>query len=162
MKKYLVVAPLIASCSSLGDQSDMFRGQDQTNQWQYVGIGNLIKNLNQKRQDSYPLHDAAEKGNIEKVKILLSSGSDVHGLDNLRRSPLSYAVHNRHTDVCKLLCEYKANVDEEDNVGRSLLHWASYKGHLEIVALLLEHGAKVDQKDRLEKTLFIGQCRVAI
>ncbi|XP_039303117.1 transient receptor potential channel pyrexia-like isoform X2 [Solenopsis invicta] len=69
-----------------------------------------------------PVHIAANRGNIETLRILLEAiSSDVDKPDKLTipdcrgRTPLHYAVENNHADVVRVLVESRADVNFKDN-----------------------------------------------
>jgi len=57
------------------------------------------------------LHYAAEAGQIEVVKFLLTHGADIMARDNRLWTPLHHAVYNDHADVAALLVESGAEAD---------------------------------------------------
>src|SRR5580704_5644017 len=84
------------------------------------------------------IHDAAESGNLEKVKALIkenpSSASSKE--DTWGKTPLHYAAMRGHKDVVELLLANGADVNAEDNFGETPLHCAA-DGNKDLVALLL-------------------------
>jgi ankyrin repeat protein len=95
-----------------------------------------------------PIHDAAEAGDVEKVRALLVAGPALIDAKNDKGvTPLWLAAREGHLAVVKLLLENGAAVDAKDSVGATPLWLATFKGHLAVVKLLLEKGAAVDAKD---------------
>ena len=106
----------------------------------------------------YPLHDAAETGNLAEVKRLVSSGSDVNSLDHMGLNVLFRAIMGgRYNVVQYLITEGKA----DPNFGYAIapgmgpvskwyaIHFypltqASSIGRTDIMACLIEHGADVN------------------
>jgi len=93
------------------------------------------------------LINAAEMGQIRRVRELLDSGID----PNIRRlysfTPLINASRYGHTDIVRLLLDYGAdpnrpvNQDAHIDGGLTPLFYASYGGNTEIVKILLDAGA---------------------
>ena len=78
------------------------------------------------------------RGNIEIVKLLITSGVNVHDCAN---QALCFAAEIRqHARIVKLLLEIGADVHTEDDYA---LRISVRYGLTEIVKLLLEHGANV-------------------
>lgn len=90
-----------------------------------------------------PLGIAADKGNYEIVKILISNGADVN-LD----SPLFGAAYNGHLQIAELLVSKGADVKQINS-----LFGAVENGHLEIVQLLISKGADVNVKNYQHETI---------
>lgn len=96
------------------------------------------------------IHEAAQKGDVAKVKVLLQQNSAlVEARDKFDRTPLHWAVRGVHFEVVKLLIEKGADVNAKDNVRITPLHIASLYGHEEIVKLLIEKGADINAKDKI-------------
>ncbi|MFP3024484.1 MAG: ankyrin repeat domain-containing protein, partial [Wolbachia sp.] len=55
------------------------------------------------------------------------------------RTPLHYAVSNRHVDIVNILLTNGANVNQVTNKGNTPLHTATSKCYKEIVEVLLQH-----------------------
>jgi len=96
------------------------------------------------------LHRAAEAGDLQRVRALLSGGVavDTPGRDGI--TPLDCAARAGQLEVAKLLVAHGADV----NAGNCLpwnpaevmrpLSWAVGPGHLEVVKFLVEAGAEID------------------
>eukprot|EP00403_Amphidinium_massartii_P031140 CAMPEP_0178407740 /NCGR_PEP_ID=MMETSP0689_2-20121128/19583_1 /TAXON_ID=160604 /ORGANISM="Amphidinium massartii, Strain CS-259" /LENGTH=375 /DNA_ID=CAMNT_0020028821 /DNA_START=53 /DNA_END=1181 /DNA_ORIENTATION=+ len=89
------------------------------------------------------LHEAAECGDEEAVRCLLSSGCSVNDADAFGWTPLLYAVSFNRASLCKLLLENGADPDRQESGGCawSPLQWACQKGHIRCVIVLLASGA---------------------
>ena len=107
-----------------------------------------LMNLNAKFKhystlSSTPLYEAADRGYIEVVRILLDKGAGPdEGGDTHGRTPLIAASDCGHKDVVKLLLDRGAKTDKFDNeYGVSPLHCAVYSNHMDVAQLLLDRGA---------------------
>ncbi len=87
------------------------------------------------------LHKAVAVGKLKTTRKLLSSGVDLHGLDNNGWTPLHIAVLANKRDIADLLIEKGTHVEVTDERGYTPLHWASFLGRVELVELLLNKGA---------------------
>ena len=77
------------------------------------------------------IHDAAESGDLEKIKLLLKGNPDlVFSKDTDGRTPLHYAASCTNKEVVELLLADKADVNAKDNDGRTPLHLVKYGGLL--------------------------------
>ncbi len=102
-----------------------------------------------------PLTIAAQKGNLEIIKLLIEAGADIDRKDGYpermfwekvyvygNRTAIGHAARNGHIEVVSYLIEAGANFNIMDVDGTSPLQWAIKKNHQPIVDLLLENGAK--------------------
>uniref|UniRef100_A0A672I3R0 Serine/threonine-protein phosphatase 6 regulatory ankyrin repeat subunit B-like n=1 Tax=Salarias fasciatus TaxID=181472 RepID=A0A672I3R0_SALFA len=71
------------------------------------------------------LHAAAAGGNVQCVKLLLSSGADHTRTDNCGRTPLHYAAASRHLSCLQTLAGCGSSINVTDQWGRSALHYAA-------------------------------------
>lgn len=55
-----------------------------------------------------PLHDAAWKGHIDAMQLLIDNGANVNARNEWDRTPLHDASRNGHVDAMKLLIEHVA------------------------------------------------------
>eukprot|EP00163_Fabomonas_tropica_P029901 TRINITY_DN6583_c0_g3_i1.p1 TRINITY_DN6583_c0_g3~~TRINITY_DN6583_c0_g3_i1.p1 ORF type:complete len:130 (-),score=9.10 TRINITY_DN6583_c0_g3_i1:91-480(-) len=89
------------------------------------------------------LHFAAEKGQVDVVKALISHGADVDiqespALDG--SYPLHLAVRGGHVSTVTLLLHNDADPSTQDKYGFTPLHLAARFGHEKLVSMLLQHG----------------------
>ncbi|MHC4873425.1 MAG: ankyrin repeat domain-containing protein [Planctomycetota bacterium] len=103
-------------------------------------------------QDRISLQQAADNGDLETVKSLLSKRIDINAKDSKGNTALRCAAYSGHTEIVKLLLEKKADVSIKDSKGRTPLHAATYKNHIKIVDLLIRHGSVVWEKDSKGRT----------
>lgn len=94
---------------------------------------------------STSLHEAAEAGNAECLRQLLTTdlGPHLGTFDYVSRTPLHCAVASGSVECARLLigagCDVNAN--DEPQIGDTALHDAVRAGNLQMVELLLQHGA---------------------
>lgn len=91
-----------------------------------------------------------ESVNYKIVDALLQNGADPNILDNLGKSPLSFAVHSRIPSIVELLLKSGANPNyESKSLGFPLINALRIRSAnndhiiIEIVKLLLENGADI-------------------
>lgn len=93
-----------------------------------------------------PLHDAAQAGEVEKVRGLLAAGADVNERDARGETPLIKAALAGQTAAAAALIEAGADVRARNDRGFSGLHAAAYSGSVEIATMLLDRGVPVDDR----------------
>lgn len=91
-----------------------------------------------------PLLEAAEAGNTEQVRQLLSKGKSVNARDENDYTPLIEASNNGHLETVQLLLQKGAEVNAKARGGWTALMLASTGGHLPVVEELIKAGAEVD------------------
>ena len=93
------------------------------------------------------LHDAANKGNLHRVKTFVEQGVDKDECDSEGWTPLLLASFNNHIDVVHYLVEKGAAVDKDSTnaIHSTPLCTAAHHGHLEVARILLENGADKDK-----------------
>lgn len=97
-----------------------------------------------------PLHRAAERRNVKRVRQLLQDGVKADTRDGHHVTPLMLAAQRGHDEIVKLLVEAGADVNAKDRAsaldeGRQTpLHRACAAGRLSTAKLLLELGANPD------------------
>jgi ankyrin repeat protein len=101
------------------------------------------------------IQDAAQKGDLAKVKALLEKTPDlVSDRDNAGQTALHWAVSGRYKDMVVFLLDSKADVNAKSNSGQTPLHYAASFcfGDTNMVSLLLARKADVNTKDNFGKT----------
>ena len=84
----------------------------------------------------FPLIDAAEKGQTEKVKALLEEGADVNAKAKNGITALMWASACGRTVTVHVLLDAGADVTAKDKYGRTALMIAADFGKSEIVVIL--------------------------
>lgn len=95
----------------------------------------------------------AENGDARAIRILLNCGANVDAVDN-GRTPLMYAVQNRHMDAIRTLLASHADVNAkyEEN-GMTSLMMAASDGQMAMVKALINAGADVKAHDKLGRSV---------
>ncbi|MEO0787032.1 MAG: ankyrin repeat domain-containing protein [Bacteroidota bacterium] len=100
----------------------------------------------------FPLHEAAEEGQLEIVRLLVEKGVNVNELDDRRRTPLARAASEDNPSVVRYLIGQGA----EPELGTYLpLHLAAEDGKVAAIRALLEAGANVNARDGHRRTALI-------
>ena len=76
------------------------------------------------------LHEAARKGNVEIVKMLLKEGADVNARDKYGRTALYVAAWRGHVEIVKMLLKEGADVNAADNDGNTPCTWKGGKNFI--------------------------------
>jgi ankyrin repeat protein len=100
------------------------------------------KTVNEPVDKSMALRIAANAGNLEEVKSLLSGEADINASAENGMTPLILASWRGHTKVVELLLRKGADVNAKTNIGTTALKFATDRGHKKVIALLRKHGAK--------------------
>lgn len=91
----------------------------------------------------YPLHCAAEEGDLTLAKKLLSFGFDVNKEDDRGKAPLYYPVEKSNLELARAFLENKANPSWTKST-EPFVVVAALRGHAELLELLLTHKANAD------------------
>lgn len=94
------------------------------------------------------LHDAAQDGNIEKIRQLIGEGIDINGKNEFGDTALFRAARRGHTEIVRLLLDSGANPNLQNHAGWNSLHTASVQGYTDIVKMLLDAGIYVDNRNK--------------
>lgn len=108
--------------------------------WAALGLGTVAR--------CAPIHDAAAKGDLNKVVAILKKHPDeVNSRDKFGNEPLHLAVRHNKVAIAELLLANGADVNAGQNGGPGetplTLALQSYQ-HREMLELLLTHGAEVN------------------
>ncbi|XP_046983974.1 TD and POZ domain-containing protein 1-like [Schistocerca americana] len=96
---------------------------------------------------SRKLREAAKKGAVEEVRLLLAAGADVGARDVDGETALHWAALRGHAAVVRLLLSAASDPNARDQWWRTPLHWAARNGHAEAAAALLQAGADRGKTD---------------
>ena len=91
-----------------------------------------------------PIHNAAQNGNLNRVKALLNQGVPVNTRDNHSWTPLHSAAMSGNLNVVKELLRRGANVNPRTPEGSTPLHYAAMTENLNVVKELLRSRALVN------------------
>ncbi|MBA3662225.1 MAG: ankyrin repeat domain-containing protein [Gammaproteobacteria bacterium] len=113
-------------------------------------------------EKKFPLHAAANSGNLEKIKSLLILSTHLESSDDKGSTPLHYAAQHGYADIAALLLANNANIHHQDKAGDTPLHAVAYclnskkpnlstvepePNHEAIVQMLCAKGALVNSKN---------------
>lgn len=89
------------------------------------------------------LHDMAQKGNIEKAKLLIEYGADINAIDEEYQStPLGMAARWGHEKMVDLLLKHGADPNKSGAAWSTPVAWSKNKGHKTIEIILRKAGAQ--------------------
>ena len=89
------------------------------------------------------LHDAAQSGNLDEVRVLLRAGKNPNHFDEGGCTPLHYAAEAGHAEVVKELLSsgVDVNAQDEEAIGNTAISHIAGNCSLAMAALLIEAGA---------------------
>ena len=96
------------------------------------------------------LYDAAEYGDIPKMRCALEKGANINYTsctkngDTISWSVLMVSCKYNHYDAVAWLIDHKANILQMNDTGESALYWAYLFSYSHIIRLLLDSGADND------------------
>jgi uncharacterized protein len=88
-----------------------------------------------------PLAKAVKAGDIQAVRTLIASGTDVNARSGDGSTPLLWATHQSRADIAQVLVAARAAVDAANDYGVTPLLHASRTGDAAMVDVLLRAGA---------------------
>ncbi|XP_066598176.1 ankyrin repeat domain-containing protein 49-like [Prorops nasuta] len=113
----------------------------------------IEENRNPKEPDKKAILDAAEKGDLQKIKLLLiKDKSLLYATDQDGYTPLHRACYGNHPEVIKWLIDQGADISAKTNDGWQPLHSACYWNNIECISLLLSYGADINATSKGDQT----------
>lgn len=119
-----------------------------------VGVNLNEEVRNYSNQSRSPLTLAAEFGQTEIVKLLITKGIDINGRDNSGNTALMIAAGTGRMDMVRLLIEKGADANV-GGTGNAALNHAVWAGKTEIVKFFIDRGADVNAKAADGRTLLM-------
>ncbi|KAJ8703766.1 hypothetical protein PYW07_013060 [Mythimna separata] len=93
------------------------------------------------------LHICCRLGKVDRIKELLSLGSNTNTKDNAGWTPLHEVVQNGRLDLVTLLLQYNTLIDVPGQGNETPLHEAVRYNHVEIAEELVKHGADMNARN---------------
>ena len=115
------------------------------------GIDVNLKHSGEDEPEGTALKHAAENGQLDAVKLLLSAGAKANekfGSCNDHQTALMHAAKAGQVEVAKALIGAGAVALAKDHSGKTVLHYAAEGGCGSMIELLLQAGAKVELKSQ--------------
>jgi ankyrin repeat protein len=97
---------------------------------------------------------AADTGQMEVVKYLVTNGADVNAQSKGfgRGTALIYAAASNRLEIMEYLIERGANVNAMTGNKETALFWAAAQGHIDAIKILLKNGADTELKNKKDQT----------
>ncbi|QQR49145.1 ankyrin repeat domain-containing protein [bacterium] len=117
------------------------------------GINAINVNVQHWKTGEGPLHWAAERGNVESLRVLLDHGAKIdckaisHG-----KTPLHKAALGGHHTCVAVLLDRRAPIEAVDDDGRTALHLAAARGRVDCVLTLCKANANWQAEDNKGRT----------
>lgn len=139
--RWILVMVFLCMGASFG-ANDRYNNMLFSNNYTEVRKGiSLGADVEARLRGSTPLYDAARKGNIEIVGLLIERGADVNAICH-GESALLKVVALGNVKMAKELIRKGANVNiHDEHLGNTPLHYAVAKKNTPMIDLLLANGA---------------------
>ena len=106
-----------------------------------------------------PLHEHAQRKNLETIKYLVSSGADIHCRAKDGSSVIHWAANHGRIQNVDFFLKLGLDINDRDNDGKTPLHYACdihrhdlRKIMKEMIRYLVEHGSDVNLRDKEGRT----------
>jgi ankyrin repeat domain-containing protein 50 len=93
---------------------------------------------------------------LKNLRLPLRKGAHVNYVDKHGRTPLMYAVWNRHITVVRRLLRVGARINLEDDIGGTALSYAVCSGDNDMLKLLFKKGVKAGSEDHTRTALLLS------
>jgi ankyrin repeat protein len=94
---------------------------------------------------------AAKKGDIEKIRLLITNGVDINLIDTTTKqdpaNALQISVKNGHLDLSEYLISKGADINLKNQTGYTALDYACIYQGIDLIKLLVENGAEIDHQN---------------
>merc|ERR1711998_213138 len=117
-----------------------------------MGNPEMLKQLTAIKDSSVSLHDAARRGDLQRLQEFLQDGKNVNTKDFKGVTPLGYAVGHDQLSMVKVLIDANANLNEIDSAGNSAFHFAAGYGRVKVLEHLLARGADASKVNQMGLT----------
>lgn len=114
------------------------------------------------------LHHAAERGDVESVKLLINQGVDVNEFNRAGQTALAYACRFGRKEVVNILLTANANVNVAGEHYRlTPIIGAAIHGDIDVAQLLIDNGVALNTKDSVNQAaalhwaMFYGNTELA-
>lgn len=91
-----------------------------------------------------PIYRAAQRGNLDIVRLLLKSGISVNARSSLEATPLHSVAKADDPELLQILLEAGAEINAQDQAGYTPLFNALEAGKFQHLPILFKHGASLD------------------
>merc|ERR1719269_309514 len=112
----------------------------------------MMKQLTSIQDTSVSLHDAARRGDLQRLQEFLQDGKSVNAKDFKGVTALGYAVGHDQLSIVKVLIDAKANLNDVDSAGNSAVHFAAGYGRVKVLEHLLARGANASKVNQMGLT----------
>lgn len=107
----------------------------------------------------FPLHRAAERGDIEALSAHAQRGYSINERDGSGRTPCHYAVlRDRHDCLHTIVFLLSGDPNIVDGSGSAAIHHAAQRGSVTCLGMLLQAGVHVDCADAHFRTPLMMAC----
>ena len=107
--------------------------------------------------------NAANFGNVEAVRVLLSRGADIKAGEDFNGKrgwpSLVFAARNQHADVVSMLVNHDADLETRHKHGLTALMLAAGASNVKAVEILLRHSPKLEAKNDDDQRRVTSQTR---
>jgi len=101
----------------------------------------------QRKRDIHELLNAATRGDVSKLKLLIDKDINLNVSDETGLTALMSAAHKGHVEILELLLYAGVSVDAKDSLGYTALMFSCNSGNLSCAKYLIDNGANVNEAD---------------